>query len=181
LRRNWEDPENEQPQTAPAVIDLTEAADKVPPEDYPVLVFLRDQLIQAREEMDQLKAALGNQAQKVVTVPDEAELVRLKAHYERLLDAEQGRRSEVQEALESERLLRMEAETTIASLREELKQKRGELKTAAKNERARAVDAKDNLVKAEEELVEIKKILAEADEDLDFLKTQSSPPGDIRG
>ena len=44
-----------------------------------------------------------------------------------------------------------------------------------------AVDAKDNLVKAEEELGEIKKILAEADEDLDFLKTQSSLPGDTKG
>jgi chromosome segregation ATPase len=175
LRRNWEDPKNEQPQAAPAVIDLTEAADKVPAEEYPVLVLLRDQLIQSREETEQLKIALEQQAQKVVTTRDEAEMARLKDNYEGLLDAEQRRRSEIQEALESERLLRMEAETTIASLREELKQLRGELKTAMRNERARAVDAKDNLAKAEEELVEIKKILAEADEDLDFLKTHSSP------
>jgi hypothetical protein len=155
LRRDWEDPQNESIEREQRVIDLTDASDQVAPEDYPVLVFLRDQLVEARQESERLKQQLNqltDQSQELEASRYEAALSQLRDHYEALLDDEQRRRSELQASLESERLLRMEAETKIESVRDELKRVRLELRTAVKNERARAVRARTDLAKLQEEV-----------------------------
>lgn len=178
MRRNWQDPEGESAQSTPRVIDLTDAADQVPPEDYPVLVLLRDQLVQAREVSEQLRqelAVLQDQPQTAESTNSEVEVAQLRNHYEQLLDDEQGRRSELQASLESERLLRMKAETKIEGAREELKQVKVDLRSALKNERARAVEARKNLAKVLDELVHLKANIAEP---IESIEKHASGAGD---
>jgi hypothetical protein len=159
LRGDSQEPQAEPRQSAPNVIDLTEASEKVAPEDYPVLVFLRDQLVQAREESDRLKQELEElqqHSQVVETGRYEAALSQLREHYEKLLDEEQSRRAELQSSVDSERFLRMDAETKIEAAREDVKRVRVELKTALKGERARAVEAREELERAQDEIVRLK-------------------------
>ena len=120
------------------VIDVTDTADQVPPEDYPILVFLRDQLRHAHDETEKLRQQLAV-SQGSAGGADSGSLEgELRAQFEKRINDERAQRKELEASLESERRHRIEAEKETQKVQEELARARYELKAVMRSQPERS-------------------------------------------